>query len=324
MSKILIAGGAGFIGSHLCDRFLAEGNDVICVDNFISGSRDNVAHLIDNSHFTLVEQDISAPDFTLNTLHSTSLEAILHFACPASPNPKSPVSYMAHPLKTLMVSSVGSKNLLDLAQKNNCQIIFASTSEVYGDPLVHPQTEDYRGNVSSTGPRACYDEGKRFMEALAFTYYRQFAVKIKVLRIFNTYGERMRLDDGRFTIGMVDALVNNRTFRLHGAMDQITRSFCYVDDLVDGIVAASKTEAMVGEVVNLGNPTELTLAQALTIFEQIARRKLLTEQTDTQPDDPSRRKPDISKAKKLLNWEPKVDFATGIKKTLEFYKSKIA
>lgn len=318
MNTILIAGGAGFIGSHLCDRFLAEGNDVICVDNFVSGSRENVAHLIDNPHFTLIEHDICKP-----LAVSSKLDAILHFACPASPNPKSPVSYMSHPLETMMVSSVGSKNLLDLAQKNNCQIIFASTSEVYGDPLVHPQSEDYRGNVSSIGPRACYDEGKRFMEALAFTYYREFGVKIKVLRIFNTYGSRMRLDDGRFTIGMVDALVNKRAFRLHGAMDQITRSFCFIDDLVEGIFQTFLSEQMIGQVVNLGNPTELTLAQALTIFEQIAEAKLATEQVDTQPDDPSRRKPDITKAKKLLNWEPKVDFASGMQKTLEYYRDQI-
>lgn len=321
MSKILIAGGAGFIGSHLCDRFLSDGNDVICVDNFISGSHDNVAHLIDNPHFTLIEQDIAAPDFTLNTLHSTSLDAILHFACPASPNPKSPVSYMSHPLETMMVSSVGSKNLLDLARVNNCQIIFASTSEVYGDPLVHPQTEDYRGNVSSTGPRACYDEGKRFMEALAFTYHREYGVKIKVLRIFNTYGSRMRLDDGRFTIGMVDALLNNKSFKLHGAMNTITRSFCYIDDLVSGIVKAVGSDEMIGQVVNLGNPTELTLAQALTIFEQVAGAKLVKDQIDTQPDDPSRRKPDITKAQKILSWEPKVDFATGMQKTLNYYRN---
>ena len=317
MAKILITGGAGFIGSHLCDVLLSMGLEVICVDNFISGSRENIAHLLTNPHFELIEHDVSLP-LTFND----QLSAIFHFATPASPNPHSPVSYMSHPVETMMVTSVGSKHMLDLARANDCQIIFASTSEVYGDPLVHPQTEEYRGNVSSTGVRACYDEGKRFMEALAMVYHREYGVKTKIIRIFNTYGPRMRLDDGRFTINLVASYLNNTPFRLHGDMDHITRSFCYIDDLVAGITKVYQSDEMIGNIVNLGNPTEYTLSDALTIFEGVSGGKLATIQVDVQSDDPKKRKPDISRAKKILGWEPKVDFATGIKKTLEYYLQK--
>lgn len=313
MSKILITGGAGFIGSHLCDRFLGEGHDVICVDNFISGSPDNIAHLLSNPHFTLVEQDVCTP-LTI----SDKIDAILHFACPASPNPNSPVSYMSHPVATMMVTSAGTKNMLDLAKKNNCQIILASTSEVYGDPLIHPQAEDYRGNVSCTGPRACYDEGKRFMEALSMVYYREFGVKSKIIRIFNTYGPRMRLDDGRFTINLIDSYINHKPFAMYGNGEQ-TRSFCYIDDLAEAIYRVFQSEKAVGEVINLGNPGELTLNEAITIFEKVAGSTLTKAQLTQLVDDPKKRKPDISKAKQLLNWEPVVDFATGIKNTLKSY-----
>lgn len=317
MAKILITGGAGFIGSHLCDVLLSMGLEVICVDNFISGSRENIAHLLTNPHFELIEHDVSLP-LTFND----QLSAIFHFATPASPNPHSPVSYMSHPVETMMVTSVGSKHMLDLARSNDCQIIFASTSEVYGDPLVHPQTEEYRGNVSSTGVRACYDEGKRFMEALAMVYHREYGVKTKIIRIFNTYGPKMRLDDGRFTINLVASYLNKTPFRLHGDMDHITRSFCYIDDLIAGIKKVYQSDEMIGNVVNLGNPTEYTLSDALTIFEGVSGSKLATIQVDVQSDDPKKRKPDISRAKKILGWEPKVDFATGIKKTLEYYLQK--
>jgi nucleoside-diphosphate-sugar epimerase len=314
MNKILVTGGAGFIGSHLCDALLKMGHEVICVDNFISGSRANIAHLLTNPHFELIIHDVTLP-LTINY----QLSAIFHFATPASPNPTSPVSYMSHPVETMMVTSVGTKHMLDLARANDCQIILASTSEVYGDPLVHPQTEDYRGNVNPLGLRACYDEGKRFMEALSMVYHREYGVKTKLIRIFNTYGPRMRLDDGRFTINLIAAYLNKTPFRLHGDMSKITRSFCYIDDLIEGITQVYASDAMVGNVVNLGNPTELTLQTALEIFEKIIDEKLATIQSQVQSDDPKKRKPDISKAKKLLNWEPKIEFATGIKKTLDYY-----
>lgn len=322
MAKILITGGAGFIGSHLCHHFIGEGHEVICVDNFISGSRDNVADLLSNPSFKLIEFDICRPLDELYKLDKLDgLSAIFHFACPASPNPASPVSYMAHPLETMMVTSLGSKNMLDLATKNNCQIIFASTSEVYGDPLVNPQSEEYWGNVNPHGIRSCYDEGKRFMEALAFTYYRQFTTKIKVIRIFNTYGPCMRLDDGRFTINLIDSFINNKPFKMYGDGSS-TRSFCYVDDLVSGIMNVFGKDETIGQVINIGNPTELTLSNAVKIFEDVAGKELIKVYEGSQPDDPKKRKPDITKAQKILGWQPLVDFATGMKRTLEFYQSK--
>lgn len=322
MAKLLITGGAGFIGSHLCRRYLEAGHEVVCVDNFISGSRSNIEGFLTNPKFKLIEFDICSPLDELYKLDELSgLSAVFHFACPASPNPASPVSYMSHPVETLMVSSVGSKNMLDLAVKNDCQIIFASTSEVYGDPLVHPQPETYWGNVNPNGPRSCYDEGKRFMEALAFSYYRKYKTKIKVIRIFNTYGPNMRLDDGRFTINLIDSFVNHKPFKMYGD-GTATRSFCYIDDLVDGITKVFERDT-VGEVINLGNPTEITLSDAVKIFESVAGSELQKDYMDSQIDDPKKRKPDITKATKLLDWTPTVDFATGMKKTLSFYQSKI-
>lgn len=317
MAKILITGGAGFIGSHLVEHFLNAGHSVVCLDNFLSGSRDNLSTFLGNSNFQLIEHDCSLP--LPNEI--SNLDAIFHFATPASPNPNSPVSYMSHPVETMMVTSQGTKHMLDLARANNCQILLASTSEVYGDPLVHPQTEDYRGNVSCTGVRACYDEGKRFMEAMSMVYHREYGVKTKIIRIFNTYGPRMRLDDGRFTINLVASYLNKAPFRLHGDMDRITRSFCYIDDLVSGITKVYESDAMVGNVVNLGNPTELTLKEALQIFESVIEDKLATVQVEVQSDDPKKRQPDIARAKAILGWEPVVDFKTGIKKTLNYYQN---
>jgi len=315
--KILITGGAGFIGSHLCQRFLADGHEVICVDNFLSGSRDNIAPFLSNPNFTLLEHDVI--DHWPSTIDHLPLDAILHFASPASPNPCSPVSYINHPLETLMANSLGSKNMLDLAVQNNCQIIFASTSEVYGDPLTHPQSETYWGNVNPNGKRSCYDEGKRFMEALAFTYFRQFQTKIKVIRIFNTYGPGMRLDDGRFTINLVDSYLNHKSFKMYGD-GSTTRSFCYIDDLVEGIMRVFQRDVTIGDVINLGNPTELSIKEAIEIFEKIIGQELSKEYLAAQPDDPQKRQPDISKAKQLLGWEPTIDFSSGMKKTLEHYE----
>lgn len=315
--RILITGGAGFIGSHLCQRFLADGHEVICVDNFLSGSRDNVAPFVSNPLFTLIEHDITHD--LPSTIQDLKLDAIFHFASPASPNPASSISYLNHPVETLMVNSLGSKNMLDLAVKNNCQIIFASTSEVYGDPLTHPQSETYWGNVNPNGKRSCYDEGKRFMEALAFTYFRQFQTKIKVIRIFNTYGPGMRLDDGRFTINLIDSYLNHKPFKMYGD-GSTTRSFCYIDDLLEGIMQVFHTDKMIGDVINLGNPTELSIKTAIAIFEKIIAEELTKEYLAAQPDDPQKRQPDISKAKQLLDWEPTIDFSSGMKKTLEYYE----
>ncbi|MEI6690863.1 MAG: GDP-mannose 4,6-dehydratase [bacterium] len=312
--RVLIAGGAGFIGSHLCDRFLADGYDVVAIDNFLSGSESNIKHLANNPHFTLIKHDITLPLPEIGIF-----DVVLHFASPASPNPKSPVSYMAHPIETLMVNSVGTKNLLDLATMQKAQIIFASTSEVYGDPQIHPQSEKYLGNVSCNGPRSCYDEAKRFLEAIAFAYHRQYQTKIKVIRIFNTYGSRMRLDDGRFVPNLINSYLNDIPFEVYGN-GKTTRSFGYIDDLIDGVVRVVGCEEMIGQVVNLGNPIEMTLAEAIKTFEKVIGKPLSKQEHLVPPDDPSRRNPDITKAKSMLSWEPSVDFVNGITKTLGFYK----
>ncbi len=319
MAKILITGGAGFIGSHLCERLLHDKHEVICVDNFLSGSRDNIAPFLSDSKFTFIEHDVCQP--LPSSVHLSSLDAIFHFACPASPNPASPVSYMRFPVETMMVNTLGSQRMLELAHTNHCQIIFASTSEVYGDPAVHPQPETYWGNVSPNGPRSCYDEGKRAMEALAFAYHRHGATKIKVIRIFNTYGPHMRLDDGRFTINLIDAAVNNKPFKVHGD-GSATRSFCYIDDMVEGIMRIFASDDAIGEVINLGNPGEYTLSEAIKIFEKIAGKTLIKQQSSTPPEDPQRRCPDINKAKRILDWEPRIDFARGMQKTLKYYANK--
>ena len=314
--RILITGGAGFIGSHLVDRFISRGDEVIVIDNFISGSRDNIARHLDNPNFTLIEADV-----VLTLPHDSifyNLDSIFHLASPASPNPSSEVSYINHPVETLMVNSVGTKNMLELAQKNNCQIILASTSEVYGDPLVHPQTEEYWGNVSPNGERSCYDESKRFLEAISFAYYRKHSVKIKVARIFNTYGPGMRLDEGRFIPTIVDCALNNKPFNMYGTGTS-TRSFCYIDDLVAGIIKMSEQD-VVGEVINLGNPEEYTLNEAIKILEKTTGVTLQVEHQAALGDDPKRRKPDISKAKSLLNWEPLISFDEGIKLMYNSYK----
>jgi nucleoside-diphosphate-sugar epimerase len=312
--KVVITGGAGFIGSHLTEHFLKAGHEVVVLDNLISGNEANLTEFKGNPSFRFINHDVIEP----LAEDLGKIDAIFHFACPASPNPNSPVSYINHPVETLMVSSVGSKNMLDLAVKNDCQIIFASTSEVYGDPTVHPQTEEYWGNVSPNGPRSCYDEGKRFMEALAFTYFRKHNTKIKVVRIFNTYGPRMRRDDGRFAINLINSATRNEPFVLFGDGSS-TRSFCYVDDLITGIDKVFSTDAAVGQVINLGNPGEFSVNDSIKLVESLTGKKLELVQKDALPDDPKRRQPDISKAKRLLGWEPVVSFADGLKKSLEYY-----
>lgn len=318
--KILITGGAGFIGTHLCRRFLADGHAVICLDNFLSGSRDNIQPFLSNPKFKLIEHDVCQPLAPDELDKLDGLSAILHFACPASPNPASPISYVHFPVETMMVNTLGSQRMLELAHANRCQVIFASTSEVYGDPQVHPQSETYWGNVNPNGIRSCYDEGKRAMEALAFAYHRLGQTAVKVIRIFNTYGPGMRLDDGRFTINLVDAYLHNVPFAMYGD-GSATRSFCYIDDLVEGIMAIYRSDKAIGEVINLGNPEEYTLSQAIKIFEKIIGKPLTKEQRSTLQDDPQRRNPDISKAKRLLGWEPKIDFETGMKQTLSSYEN---
>jgi nucleoside-diphosphate-sugar epimerase len=321
MGKVLITGGAGFIGSHLCDQFVDRGDEVICVDNFVSGRRENIAHLESHPNFELLEHDVSTP---LPQSHSGSvanLSAIFHFASPASPNPSSPVSYMAHPVETLMVNSMGTKHMLELATDNDCQIVLASTSEVYGDPEVHPQSEDYVGHVSPNGPRSCYDEGKRFLEAISFAYHRTQQTKIKVVRIFNTYGPRMDLEEGRFIPTIVNCHLTDSLFLRHGD-GSATRSFCYVDDLVGGILAVEASDSAIGQVINLGNPDEYSVNQAITVLEELTGNQLQIKESPALPDDPQRRKPDIQKATTLLAWEPKVSLKEGLSRMIESYEKK--
>lgn len=318
MPHVLISGGAGFIGSHLCERLLAAGHQVICLDNFSTGSRTNLRPFADNPNFRLIETDLTAPIDSW-AADIPKLAAVYHFASPASPNPDSPVSYLNLSLETLMVNSVGTRHLLELANQSGCQIILASTSEVYGDPQIHPQPETYWGNVSPNGPRSCYDEGKRFLEAIAFAYYRKHQTKIKVIRIFNTYGPRMRLDDGRFVPTLADSLLHGKPFRRFGDGSS-TRSFCYVTDLIDGILAVADSDRAVGEVINLGNPEEITLNQAILVAEQVSGASLRIEARPALPDDPLRRCPDITKAKELLGWEPQIAFRDGFQRLLESYR----
>ncbi len=329
MKTILITGGAGFIGSHLCRLYLNKGYRVVCIDNLLSGSYDNIKDLEVNPNFQFINHDIThrlsrsqiTPKARFGTDHR--LYAIFHFASPASPDPKSPISYMSHPIKTLMVNSLGTKHMLDLARQHDAQIILASTSEVYGDPQIHPQPETYYGNVSPNGPRSCYDEGKRFLEAISFTYYRKFQTKIKIVRIFNTYGSYMSLRDGRFIPNLIKSYLEGRPFYKY-SNDTTTRSFTYIDDLVRGIDLVFQSDKMVGEVVNLGNPEELSLNEAIDIFNSLVNKTVKVIQKPKRKDDPTRRKPDITKAHQLLSWEPQVKFKEGIQKTLTWFQDRLS
>jgi len=309
MPKILITGGAGFIGSHLCDRFVKEGYDVIAMDNLLTGSLDNISHLFPRPNFTFHHHDVT------KFIHiSGDLDYILHFASPASP-----VDYLKMPIQTMKVGSLGTHNCLGLAKDKGARIVVASTSEVYGDPLVHPQTEDYWGNVNPIGPRGVYDEAKRFQEAMTMAYHTYHGVNTGIVRIFNTYGPRMRLNDGRALPAFISQALNKEPLTIFGDGSQ-TRSFCYVDDLVEGIYRLLMSNHHFP--VNVGNPQEITINEfakeilALTGSDKgIAYHPLPT-------DDPKQRKPDISKAKELLGWEPKVSRPLGLALTYQYFKNK--
>lgn len=305
----LVTGGAGFIGSHLCDRLITEGHSVICVDNLITGSVTNIAHLIRNPSFSYLEKDCSQP-----IILTSPVDLIFHLASPASP-PK----YQQFPIETLLVNTNGVYYLLELARKTRARFIFASTSEVYGDPQKHPQTEDYWGNVNSTGERSCYDESKRAGEAYVATYVRKFEVDARIVRIFNTYGPRMDIDDGRVVTNFIKQILEGSLLTINGDGSQ-TRSFCYVSDMVEGIFRMGKVEGLKGEVVNLGNEDERTILELAELIKKIANYKGELKFQDLPSDDPTRRRPDITKARTLLNWEPKVDLMTGLKSTLEYFQ----
>lgn len=309
--RILITGGAGFLGSHLCDRFIKEGFHVIAMDNFLTGSLENIEHLMGLKDFEFFECDVS------KYVHVPGdLDYILHFASPASP-----IDYLKMPIQTLKVGSLGTHNLLGLAKSKNARILVASTSEVYGDPLVHPQTEDYWGNVNPVGPRGVYDEAKRFQEAITMAYHTFHNLETRIIRIFNTYGPRMRLDDGRVLPAFIGQAIRGEDLTAFGDGSQ-TRSFCYVDDLVEGIYRLLMSDY--AYPVNIGNPDEITINQ---FAEEIIKLTGTNQKIIYKPlpkDDPKQRKPDITKAREILGWEPKYTRAEGLKPTYEFFKNKIA
>lgn len=320
--KALVTGGGGFIGSHLCRRLLSDGCTVTCIDNFASGMRRNIAGLLEHPGFRLIEQDVSAaplPD-------DLRADRYFHLASPASPNPHTPRSYMALPLETAMANSVGMRHVLDLARRNGGRVLFASTSEVYGDPHEHPQREEYWGNVSSTGPRSCYDEAKRFGEALCMIFVRSFDVDVRLIRIFNTYGPNMDPDDGRMLPNFITQALRNRPITIYGD-GQFTRSLCYVQDLVEGMLAvmeSSRSEAA-GRVYNVGNPEEHTILDyAKLVLELIPSSASRITFMPPVPDDPSRRRPDITRAKSELDWEPRVPLREGLQKTIEYFSEVTA
>ncbi len=310
MKRILITGGAGFIGSHLCERLLKEGNEVICLDNFFTGRKDNIRHLMGNSNFEVIRHDIIEPILL-------EVDQIYNLACPASP-----IHYQYNPVKTVKTSVMGAINMLGLAKRIRVPILQASTSEVYGDPLVHPQQEDYWGNVNCLGLRSCYDEGKRVAESLFFNYHRQNDVKIKVVRIFNTFGPRMLENDGRVVSNFIVQALRGQDITVYGEGTQ-TRSFCYVDDLLEGFIRMMATEDNVTGPVNLGNPTEFTIKELAEKIISLTGTKSKIIHKPLPDDDPTRRKPDITRAKQVLGWEPTVPVEEGLKKTIEYFRSKI-
>jgi dTDP-glucose 4,6-dehydratase len=308
--RTLITGGAGFIGSHLCERFLARGDEVVCVDNLITGALANIEPLQTNPRFTFLRHDISQP---LEV--DGPVDNVLHFASPASP-----VDYLLYPIQTLKVGALGTHNTLGLAKLKGSRYLVASTSEVYGDPEVHPQPESYWGHVNSVGPRGCYDEAKRFAEAIVMAYHRAHGVDTRIIRIFNTYGPRMRLDDGRVLPNFMGQALRGEPLTVYGDGSQ-TRSFCYVDDLVDGI------EKLLGvtfhEPVNLGNPSEVTILEFAREILALSGSKSAIEYRPLPQDDPKLRRPDITRARELLGWSPKVDRHEGLKRTLAYFQGKV-
>jgi UDP-glucuronate decarboxylase len=307
-NKILVTGGAGFLGSHLCERLLKEGNEVICLDNYFTGQKQNVVHLLDNPFFELIRHDVTMPFFI-------EVDQIYNLACPASP-----IHYQYNPIKTIKTSVMGAVNMLGLAKRINATILQASTSEVYGDPEIHPQKEDYWGNVNPIGIRACYDEGKRCAEALFVNYHRQNKVNIKIQRIFNTYGPRMHPNDGRVVSNFIVQALKGKDITIYGDGSQ-TRSFCYVDDLVEGMIRLMNSRKDFTGPVNIGNPNEFTIRELAEMVIELTGTgsKIIFEPLPA--DDPMQRQPDITLAKKELGWEPKIQLREGLLNTIKYFKS---
>lgn len=307
---ILVTGGAGFVGSHLCDRLVEQGDDVVCLDNFFTGDKRNIAHLFGRSNFELVRHDVTFPLYV-------EVDQIYNLACPASP-----VHYQSDPVQTTKTSVHGAINMLGLAKRTGARILQASTSEVYGDPEVHPQTEDYWGRVNPVGTRACYDEGKRCAETLFFDYWRQHRLEIKVARIFNTYGPRMHPNDGRVVSNFIVQALKGLPITIYGEGNQ-TRSFCYVDDLVEGLIGLMNSDAGITGPVNLGNPNEFTIRQ---LADKVLAQTGSGSKIELKPlpeDDPQQRQPDITLATKLLDWGPKVDLDSGLDATIEYFRERL-
>ena len=315
--RILITGAAGFLGSHLCDHLLADGHEVIGLDNFITGNPDNIAHLMGNEKFSFQKHDVSNYIFVAG-----KVDAVMHFASPASPNPLSPSAYFNLPIQTMKAGALGTHNSLGVAHANKARFLIASTSEIYGDPLVHPQKEDYAGNVDPVGPRAVYDEAKRFAESLTMAYHRAHGVNTSIVRIFNTYGPRMDMEDGRALPNLLKQALLGQPLTVYGDGSQ-TRSFCFVDDLIDGIVKLLYSEEHLP--VNIGNQTEMSILQfAETINKIVDNKAGITYVKDARSvRDPQQRRPDITRAREILKWEPKVSLDEGIHKTIPYFKQKL-
>jgi len=309
--RIVISGAAGFIGSHMCDRLLLEGHSVIGVDNLLTGSLENISHLKANPAFQLIRHDVNLP-----VSLAGSVDGVLHMASLASPK-----DYLAHPIETLDVGAVGTRNMLELARVHGARFLLTSTSECYGDPLVHPQVETYWGNVNPVGPRSCYDESKRFAEAITMAYHRTYGVRTNIARIFNTYGPRMQLRDGRVVPAFLDQALRGEPLTVFGDGSQ-TRSFCYVSDLVDGLYRLMLSDERYP--VNLGNPREMTILEFADCISKMTHSSSKIERKPLPEDDPRQRQPDISKAKKLLGWEPRVPLEEGLKFTIEYFRGKVA
>jgi UDP-glucuronate decarboxylase len=310
--RILVTGGAGFIGSHLCEKLLNQGNFVICLDNLFTGSKDNIKHLLKNKNFKFVKHDIIEP-----LRIKEYIDQIYNLACPASP-----VHYQFNPIRTVKANTMGMINVLGLAKRCKARILQASTSEIYGDPFVHPQTETYRGNVNTIGPRACYDEGKRCAETLCFDYYRTHKMEIKVVRIFNTYGPRMAFEDGRVVSNFIIQALKNKNITVYGNGKQ-TRSFCYVDDLVEGLIKMMNSDKKITGPINLGNPNEFTIKDLAEKIILLTNSKSKIVYKDLPIDDPQQRCPGISLAKKLLKWKPTINLERGLKKTIEDFRKRL-
>ncbi len=306
--KTLITGGTGFIGSHLCDLLLAKGYEVVCVDNLITGSAKNIEH-IDNERFSYIRHDVTNPLYV-----DYNVDFIFHLASPASP-----IDYLELPIQTLKVGALGTYNMLGLAKEKGARFLLASTSEVYGDPLINPQTEEYWGNVNPIGPRGVYDEAKRYAEAITMAYHRYHRLDTRIVRIFNTYGPRMHPEDGRVTVGFVVQAIRNQPFTVYGDGQQ-TRSFCYVSDTVEGLTKLMFSDETNGEVINLGNPEEHTINELVDLVAEKVGVEKKIERLPLPGDDPMRRQPDITKAKEILGWEPKVSLDEGLDKTIEYFR----